>query len=142
MRVDFYHLTRDPAPQAIAEIAPKALARDLRMLIVSGHAEQRDAVSQALWNAPGFLAHGEAGGAADARQPLLLSDRVDAANGAQIVGFADGEWREADGFDRAMLFFDESAIEAARDTWRSLKSRDGVERHYWKQEEGGWREMG
>ena len=54
-------------------------------------------------------------------------------------GDQDGKWRdEAFGFERAFLFFDNSTIDAARGTWRMLGERDGVERHFWKQEGGRW----
>jgi DNA polymerase-3 subunit chi len=54
----------------------------------------------------------------------------------------DGLWRdEALGFERAFHFFDDRSIEAARDAWRSLKGREGVEPRYWRQEDGRWRQV-
>ncbi|MDT0574823.1 DNA polymerase III subunit chi [Croceicoccus sp. F390] len=162
MRVDFYHLTRDPAPVAIAEIARKALAAGHRMLVVSDDKAQRRAISDALWQAEGFLAHGEAacpeagdGGAGDhkaandhdgeaatdARQSLLIAGDTRAVNNASVVVFADGIWREdAVRFTRALLFFDESRIAAARQCWSLLKRQQDGELHYWKQAQNGWKE--
>ena len=50
-----------------------------------------------LWDqgAASFLPHGLAGGADDARQPILLSTGTDAPNLARNMLIADGEWREA-----------------------------------------------
>ena len=140
MRVDFYHLTRDPAPQALARIAAMALDRGQRMLVVCADAARRGAMASALWEAPGFLANGEDWAECAGAQPILFSDSAAApANGARIVALADGTWRdEALGFERALLFFDGATIEGARGAWRKLGEREDVERHYWKQAEGRW----
>lgn len=111
--------------------------------MVSGSEAQLGAISEALWaDRPGdFLANGMAGTAHDARQPILLSQTMEAANGARMVMFADGTWREgADRFDRAMLLFDDGGIEGARACWRMLGESEAVERRFWKQEDGRWRE--
>lgn len=140
MRVDFYHLSRDPAPVALAQIAVKAIGQGRRMLVVSGDEAQRAALSEALWEAPGFLANGMAGEAGEAAQPVLIADTAAApANHAPIVALADGAWRdEALGFERALLLFDAATIDAARGAWRMLGEREDVERHYWKLVEGRW----
>ena len=141
-RVDFYHLTRDSAEAALAMLAGKALGAGQRMMVVSRDPAQRSAIARRLWEAPGFLANGEAGGEDDARQPVLIGDAPAAANGAGIVALADGEWRdEALGFDRALLLFTESTIADARACWRALGQQETVERHYWSQDGSGrWRE--
>ena len=143
MRVDFYQLSRDPAEAVVPLLAANTLRAGERMLVVSGDAAQRAAVSQALWShAPeSFLAHGEAGGAHDARQPVLLSDRPEAANGARFVALADGAWRDGlDDFARVFLLFGASQIDDARACWRMLGEREGAERKFWVQDGGKWRE--
>ncbi|QNE05925.1 DNA polymerase III subunit chi [Croceicoccus marinus] len=145
-RVDFYHLTRDSAEAALAMLAGKALGAGQRMMVVSADPAQRSAISRRLWEAPGFLANGEAGGEDDARQPVLIGDAPGAANaaanGAGIVALADGQWRdEALSFDRALLLFNEATIADARSCWRALGQQEKVERHYWSQDSSGrWRE--
>ncbi|MFM5886517.1 MAG: DNA polymerase III subunit chi [Novosphingobium sp.] len=143
-QVDFYQLSRDPAETVLALIAGKVLDSGQRLLVVAGDAALRQRIAAALWEGKdSFLAHGEAGGAHDARQPILLSDKVAPANAARFVAFADGVWRdEALDFDRVFLLFDEATIEAARANWRSLDGRDGVERRYWRQEDGKWIKAG
>ncbi|HEX2794724.1 MAG TPA: DNA polymerase III subunit chi [Croceicoccus sp.] len=140
MRVDFYHLSRDPAPVALAQIAAKAIGQGRRMLVVSSDEAQRAALADALWEAPGFLANGMAGDVGEAVQPLLIADSAATpANGALIVTLADGLWRdEALGFERALLLFDEATIDDARGAWRMLGEREDVERHYWKLVDGRW----
>ena len=141
MQVDFYQLSRDPAEDALAMIAAKVLELGERMLVVSADEALLARISDALWTRKpdSFLAHGLAGSPHDARQPVLLSGRIEPANGARFVALADGQWRdEALGFERVFLLFDQASIETARATWRMLDGREAVTRNYWKQEDGRW----
>jgi DNA polymerase-3 subunit chi len=111
------------------------------MLVVADDLDLHARLDEALWQtAPAdFLAHGFAGGPHDARQPILLSQGCEAANGARMVALADGLWREdAAAFDRAFLFFDETGREQARSAWRALDGRDGVEREFHELVDGEW----
>ena len=145
MRVDFYQLTRDPVEAVLPLIARNTLAAGQRLLVVSADPAQLTRIGEGLWTRipDSFLAHGLAGGEHDTRQPVLLSAEVAATNGARFVAFADGQWREAgDSFERAFLLFNHSTIEAARNLWRALSTREGMERHFWRQEGGKWKEVG
>ncbi|MEI9849982.1 MAG: DNA polymerase III subunit chi [Sphingomonas sp.] len=140
MQVDFYHLTRAPLDRVLPRIAERVLADGGRLLIVADGEEARARLDLLLWgySDEAFLPHGIAGGAHDARQPVLIAGEAHAANGARNVALADGVWREeALGFDRAFHFFDEDRIAEARAAWRSLDGREGVERRYWKQNDAG-----
>lgn len=140
MKVDFYHLTRTPLDRVLPQIAEKVLESGQRLLVVAEDEAARAKLDQALWayRPESFLPHGQAGGTEDARQPVLIAETADAANGARNVALADGVWREeALGFDRAFHFFDEDAIAEARTAWKGLAGREGVERNYWKQDENG-----
>ncbi|MBA3054612.1 MAG: DNA polymerase III subunit chi [Sphingomonadales bacterium] len=145
MRVDFYQLSRDPAEAVVALLAGKTLEAGERLLVVADDSARLGKISEALWSArpeESFLANGRAGTADDARQPILLSDRVEPANGAQFLLLADGLWREeaaAPGaFERVFLVFDAGTLEGARACWRKLGTHDGLERNFWKQEDGRW----
>lgn len=140
MKVDFWQLSRDPVEKVVALIASRVMGEGERLLVVSKHAEQRDAISRALWSAgpDSFLANGAAGATGEERQPILLSDVPTAPNAASHVIFADGEYREPTGFARAFLLFDEATVEAARGTWRSLDGIDGLERAFFRQDGGKW----
>lgn len=143
MRVDFYQLTRDPAEGVLPLIARNTLGAGERLLVVSGDAAQLGRISEALWTKlpESFLAHGMAGGAHDARQPILLSASPHPANGAKFMALADGVWREGEGaVERVFLLFPPDRIDDARGCWRMLGAREGVERKYWRQDGGKWRE--
>lgn len=133
MQLDFYLSARRPVERVIGAVAVKALADGLRMIIVAEDEQLLDRLDRALWDyrPEAFLAHGRAGGPQAARQPLLLSTRCEAPNGATVVALADGIWRaEAEAFDRALLFFDEAGRDAARAAWRTFDDREDVERNY------------
>ncbi|MEI5687267.1 MULTISPECIES: DNA polymerase III subunit chi [Sphingomonas] len=140
MQVDFYHLTATPLDRALPQIAAKVVEGGQRLLIVSAQAEQRAGIDRLLWSyrADSFLPHAQIGAGDDTRQPILIADDVVAANAARHVALVDGEWREAAlDFDRAFHFFEDEHIRSAREAWRALGGRDGIERRYWKQNDAG-----
>ncbi len=140
MRVDFYRLSRDSAESAVCLLARKSVEAGRKLLIVGEGEDRLKALSKALWDsAPeAFLANGLAGSAHDARQHILLSETVEAGNGAQFLMLADGRWRDpGDGFERVMLIFDDITIEGARACWRQLGEDDAIERYFWKQDDSG-----
>ncbi|RIA45859.1 DNA polymerase III chi subunit [Hephaestia caeni] len=139
MQVDFYHLTATPLDRVLPRLAERVVADGGRLLIVVEDA-RLPALDRLLWTykAESFLPHACAGGDRDAAQPILLAAAPDAANGARNILLADGVWREeALGFDRAFHLFDEERIREARLTWKSLATRDGIDRRYWKQDDSG-----
>jgi DNA polymerase III subunit chi len=141
VQVDFYQLAGTPAEQVIATLAEKVLGADGRLLIVAEDEAQLSRLDRILWGqgASSFLPHGVAGGADDARQPILLSTSPDAPNQARNMLIADGTWREAAlTFDRSFYLFDNDTLEGARLAWKLLAGREGVERRYWAQEGGKW----
>ncbi len=141
MRVDFYQLTRDPAVRVVPQLAQKVMDAGARLLIVAAEAAERQALSDALWTQrpDSFLAHGEGDGERADCQPILLSDRCEAANGAAMCMIADGEWRDqALAFERTFYLFPPERTDMARDAWRGLSKRDGAEPHYWRQQDGRW----
>jgi DNA polymerase-3 subunit chi len=143
MQVDFYQLAGSPAEQVIASIAGKLLAEDSRLLVVAADDGLLARLDRMLWDQgpASFLPHGIAGGADDARQPILLSTSPDAPNRARNMLIADGEWRDAAlAYDRAFYLFDATTLEGARLAWKLLAGRDGVERRYWAQEDGRWKQ--
>ncbi|MBX7482495.1 DNA polymerase III subunit chi [Qipengyuania qiaonensis] len=145
-RVDFYQLSRDPVDVTVAKLARKVLQAGERLLVVSGDEMQRAHLSQVLWQQGGgaFLANGMAGGAYEARQPILLSDVCSAPNEARMALIADGQWRdEALGFDRVLLLFDADQRDAAADLWRRFARDEAVDNRIHKQDgNGAWREGG
>ncbi len=141
MQVDFYQLSRDPVEGVLPAIAGRVLGMGERLLVVSGEADRLDRISDGLWAGPpeSFLAHGRAGKAREAVQPILLATDCKPANGARHVAIADGVWRdEALTFERAFYFFDPDTIDGARASWRALSKAEGVEPRFWRQEGRKW----
>ena len=144
MQVDFYQLAGTPAEQVIASLAEKVLGSDGRLLIVAGDEAYLARLDRMLWDqgAATFLPHGIAGGPDDARQPILLSTSPDAPNLARNMLIADGEWRDAAlTYDRSFYLFDDNTLEGARLAWKLLSGREGVERRYWAQVDGRWKQQ-
>ena len=144
MLVDFYQLGEAPLEQVVASISEKVLAQDGRLIIVAADEAALARLNRILWDQgdTSFLPHGLAGGADDARQPILLTTSPDAPNLARNILIADGEWREAAlDYDRAFHLFDGETVEQARLAWKLLSGREGVERRYWRQEEGRWTQV-
>lgn len=142
MRIDFYHLTAAPLEKVLPSICEKVVAGEGRLLVVAEE-PLLATLDRELWTfAPeSFLPHGRSDGPAPEAQPVLLSEGVDAPNGARNVALVDGIWRdEALSFERIFYFFDEATLAAARAAWRALKAREGAELHYWKQQDGRWTE--
>ncbi len=140
MRVDFYQLSRDRAEAVVPLLGRNTLKAGERLLVVSASEDQLRQVGEALWAVKGdFLANGRAGAGHEAAQPILLSEAMEPANGARFVALVDGVWRESEPpFARTFLLFDDSTLQAARDCWRMLGTREGVERRFWKQDGGRW----
>jgi len=141
VRVDFYHLTRDPAEKLVPVLAGKALDVGKRLLLLVPDEASCAALSDALWNAQpaSFLAHDIAGSARQADQPILLSDQCEPVNGASYIILSDGRWRdEALAFERAFFLFTAEQIDHARTVWRQLSADELVTPRYWKQDGGRW----
>jgi DNA polymerase-3 subunit chi len=141
VQVDFYQLGEVPLEQVIASISEKILAQDGRLIIVGSDEAALARLNRMLWDQgpTSFLPHGLAGGADDVRQPILLTTSPDAPNLARNILIADGDWREAAlDYDRAFHLFDGETVEQARLAWKLLSGREGVERRYWRQEDGRW----
>ena len=141
MQVDFYQLAGTSAEQVIASIAEKILSSDGRLIVIAEDEAYLAKLDRMLWDQgpTSFLPHALAGGADDARQPILLTTTPDAPNVARNALIADGSWRDSIlSYDRGFFLFDNATLDAAREAWKSLAGREGVERRYWAQENGSW----
>ena len=141
----FYHLTREGLAQALPKLITASQAKGWRVAI-RGPSPVLDHLDAALWLGPedGFLAHGRAGGAHDALQPVLLTEEQGAAaNGATClmsVGGAEVSIEEIAEMDRVCIVFDGQdgeAVQQARGQWKALTA-GGAAAQYWSQESGRW----
>ena len=145
MQVDFYQLMGAGPESVIASIAEKVLASDGRLLVVAEDEAALARLDRLLWDqaVTSFVPHGIAGGADDARQPILLSTSPDAPNQARNMLIADGVWREAAlTYERSFYLFDDGTLKGARLAWKLLAGREGIERRYWAHEGGKWVKKG
>lgn len=136
MQVDFYHLTRTPIETVLPKLLEKILAGGGRAQVVAADEALLARLDDQLWryDPASFLPHARAGMDDDSAEPILLSDKADAANGARFLLVVDGQWPEnAESFERVFFLFDESTIANARAEWRRL----GPPKRYWKQDERG-----
>ena len=141
MQLDFWQLSSGTVGQVVALIAGRARADGARLLVVDADSTRRSATSRALWEAKpeAFLANGDATEPHAERQPILLSETCDPANGARLAIIADGQWRDGgEGFDRTIMLFDEAGTPAAREVWRQFDGREDIERRYFAHEGGKW----
>jgi len=141
MQVDFYQLGVTPPEQVIASIAERVLSADGRLIVIAEDEGFLARLDRMLWDQgpTSFLPHGLAGGADDARQPILLTTSPDAPNLARNALIADGIWRDsALSYDRSFVLFDNMTLQGAREAWKSLAGREEVERRYWAQGGGKW----
>lgn len=134
------------------QLLPRAVGAGWRVELRGQDGARAKALDAALWRGPkdGFLAHGLAGGAHDALQPVLLTSAGLSDDAAQIIAqtiecvmAVDGAQitaEEAARLERSCILFDghdAAAVEAARNQWRYLTGKK-VSAQYWAQEGGRW----
>ncbi len=141
--IGFYHLTRTGADQALPPLLGRTLAAGHRAVVLLGSEARVAALDAALWACtdPDWLPHGTpATGDAD-MQPIWLTHRDEAPNGARYAFLLDGVTSAALGaFERVFDLFDggdEAAVAAARGRWSAAKA-GGHGLTYWQQGVRGW----
>lgn len=142
----FYHLTRRPLEETLRALLSKARGEGWRVVVRGVDPGLMERLDRSLWmgREEEFLAHGLAGGAHDAEQPILLTTGEDVPNGATClmsVGGAPVTAEEVASMKRVCLLFDESderAITAARAQWKALGDQ-GCTAKYWSEKSGKWK---
>ncbi|QFT63380.1 DNA polymerase III subunit chi [Roseivivax sp. THAF30] len=123
----------------------KARQAGWRVAVRGRDSARLDWLDQKLWLGPedGFLPHGRAGGAHDARQPVLLTTGQQAANDPACVMTIDGaevSAEEVAALERTCVLFDgndPAAVQTARVQWKALTDK-GCAAQYWSEESGRW----
>ncbi|ANT61299.1 DNA polymerase III subunit chi [Salipiger sp. CCB-MM3] len=141
----FYHLTQRPLEETLPMLLEKSLAAGWRVAVRGVDPGRLDWLDERLWLGPeeGFLPHGRAGGAHDAQQPILLTERADLPNGASCLMSVDGaevSAEEVAQMERVCILFDgmdERALTQARGQWRALTGA-GCTAQYWSEGSGRW----
>ena len=142
--VGFYHLTTTTLERALGQLAERVLATGRRAVVRASSQERVEALNRALWlyGRDSFLPHGSAEDGHAEHQPIYLTDKDEAPNGATVLILVDGaEPNDLAPFERCLYVFDgkdEDAVRAARDQWRRLRQA-GHSLTYWRQtDQGGW----
>lgn len=143
--VYFYHLTRRPLQATLPDLLGKARSRGWAIAVRGVEPARMEWLDEALWLGPeeSFLAHGLAGGAHDALQPILLTTSAEAANDPACVMSVDGAEvtpEEIAALERVCVLFDgndEMAVQHARGQWKALTAA-GCAAQYWSEESGRW----
>ena len=123
----------------------KARQAGWRVAVRGRDSARMDWLDQKLWLGPedGFLPHGRAGSAHDARQPVLLTTGPQAANDPACVMTIDGaevSAEEVAALERTCVLFDgndPAAVQTARVQWKALTDK-GCAAQYWSEESGRW----
>ena len=140
--IGFYHLTRTAAEQALPKLLGRTLLAGQRAVVVCGSEARLKAVSDALWAStdPDWLPHGSARSGEAEWQPIWLTLKEEAPNGARFLFRLDATPTAAVAFDRVFDLFDgrnEGEVAAARSRWSAEKAA-GHSLTYWQQDERGW----
>lgn len=140
----FYHLTRSTAEDTVTSLLSRAVTLGWRIMIRGTDSARLDRLDAQLWVKPedSFLAHGRAGGANDAAQPVLLGDGpiTNSATAMMLLDNAEVSFDEAQSLTRVWLIFDgedQTALSAARAQWKALTDA-GIAAQYWSEETGKW----
>ncbi|MGC1488123.1 MAG: DNA polymerase III subunit chi [Albidovulum sp.] len=142
--VFFYHLTRSPVEAALPMLLERALAAGWRVAVRAREGARLEWLDGKLWLGAedGFLAHGIAGRAHDAAQPVLLTLGA-LPQGVACLMAVDGaevSAEECQAAERSCVLFDGNdpeAVEVARGQWKALTGA-GVSAQYWSEDGGRW----
>jgi DNA polymerase-3 subunit chi len=143
--VFFYYLTRSRPEDTLRTLLGKSRQAGWRVLVRGKSEAMMERLDELLWLGPEetFLAHGIAGGAQDADQPILLSTAPEIPNAAACVMSIEGAEvtpEEVDRLERVCILFDggdDGAVTHARGQWKALTGA-GCAAQYWSEESGRW----
>ena len=141
----FYHLTRQPLEAVLPVLLGRARDAGWRVVVRGTSKDRIEWLDEKLWLGPedGFLPHGVDGGEFDADQPILLTTKRGAENGAQCLMSIDGAdvlADEIEKLERVCILFDgndPTSLDHARGQWKTL-SEAGCKAQYWSQDSGKW----
>ena len=145
MDILFYRLDGSSLEATVTTFAERTVDRGGRVVVRGTAAARLDMLDAHLWTYRDdtFLPHGQAGGAQDAKQPILLTTATTVPNEAKTLLLVDGARLKPDElaqFDRVALIFDgndEAATQDARADWRLVTQTDHTA-IFWAEQDGRW----
>lgn len=142
--IGFYHVVGQSTLSALAQLMVKAHSQGLKAVIRTATAAQVREIDEYLWlfDPSSFLPHGTDRNEYKELQPIFITNTEDVPNQASILAVIGSPLPpELASFERVLFIFDgsdPSAVEQAREHWRSLKGSTH-KITYWRQsEEGRW----
>ena len=138
----FYLLTENTVQQTLPTLISRAQGQGWDIELRGVDAGRMETLDQALWLGPddSFLAHGLAGGADDALQPVLLTTTPTNRACIICVDGAEVSAQQVQAAQRVCIVFDgndEAALAGARAQWKALTGA-GCAAQYWAQDDGRW----
>ncbi len=144
MEIRFYHLQKQTLDQALPQLLTKALSMGHKIVVKLKNQQSVDHMNQHLWvfRPDSFLPHGSKKDGFAEHQPVWLTADNDNPNGAKVIMTGGGALPDnAKDYDLCCEFldgFDDDAVKAARERWKSYKD-EGFDVTYWQQDEkGAW----
>ena len=140
--IAFYHLQMTSLEKLLPVLLRKTLDVGKRALVRVGSADRLEIIDAELWteDPAGWLPHGSAKDGRAEEQPIWLTADQDNPNSATFLFLTDGAVAGAlDGIERCFDLFDghdDTALQAARTRWSSLKEA-GHDLTYWQQNDAG-----
>ena len=141
--VAFYHLQRSRLEDALPMLLGKTLDAEKCAVVIAGSRERVGHLDGVLWasDPASWLPHGTGRDGAPEEHPIWLTNADENPNNASFLFLTDGATSSKVGdYERCFVMFDgndPTALSAARDHWRTMKT-EGHQLTYWKQGEQGW----
>ena len=138
----FYLLTESTVEQTLPSLISRAQGQGWQIELRGVDPGRMEALDAALWLGPedSFLAHGLAGGAQDAAQPVLLTTTPTDRACIICVDGAEVSAAQVQAAQRVCILFDgndQTALAGARAQWKALTGA-GCAAQYWAQTDGRW----
>ena len=138
----FYLLTESTVEQTLPSLIRRAQGQGWQIELRGVDPGRMAALDAALWLGPedSFLAHGLAGGAQDAAQPVLLTTTPTDRACIICVDGAEVSAAQVQAAQRVCILFDgndDTALAGARAQWKALTGA-GCAAQYWAQTDGRW----
>ncbi|MGI9500624.1 MAG: DNA polymerase III subunit chi [Geminicoccaceae bacterium] len=143
--IGFYHLTKTALEPALGQLLTKVLGSGKRAVVMASSLERVEALTRGLWTyrTDSFLPHGSSRDGHADEQPIYLTDKPEAPNGAAVLVLVDNAVAEPmlAGIERVLIMFDgrdQASLAHARGSWKAHQEK-GEKLVYWQQtERGGW----
>lgn len=144
--IRFYHLTKQPLEQALPAILAKAYSGGRKILVRCADKAMVKKMNETLWTyrADSFLPHGANDEEHADQQPILITDKDENENGADILILCGGAMsNKMDEYAMCCEMLEDHQadhIASARSRWKTYKEAGHEVTYYFQNENGSWEE--